>query len=98
MYKVFFLELLLVFIQEKLFIGLDNMFTYGARDLENTSVRCSKCNLINSFSFQTNQTTCIRCNSNLDSDEILAAERYKDSLRNKEFFKKPQDFNGENNV
>lgn len=49
------------------------------------SVSCPKCRLFNSFSFSTKQTKCIKCNTNLDKNDVTASLCYQTSLQNREF-------------
>lgn len=95
--KSIFLRTLVSFYARKTVFELDNTLINGQRDLENTSVRCIKCDLLNSFSFNTSQTTCIRCNFNLLQEDIQSTEIYKQAL-NQRSFKRMQENNGENNV
>lgn len=67
---------------KKLFIGLDNNLTYNYIDTLNTSIRCSSCKLLNSFSFDTNRTTCIRCNFRLSQEDINNTIVYKENKFN----------------
>ena len=95
--KSIFLRTLVGFYARKTVYELDNIITNAQTDLENTSVRCINCNLLNSFSFNTSQTTCIRCNFNLLQEEIHSTEIYKKSLeqcRNKRM----QNNEGDSNV
>lgn len=49
------------------------------------SVKCHKCGLFNSFSFSTNQTRCIKCNTRLDKEDVLASQMHLDNLNNRDF-------------
>ncbi len=49
------------------------------------SVRCTKCSLFNSFSFLTNQTRCIKCNTLLNDSEIQSSKMYQENIKNKTF-------------
>lgn len=50
----------------------------GAKDAVRTSHRCSNCGLINSFSFQTDQNTCISCNYPIDDNDLIAMKKYRE--------------------
>lgn len=49
------------------------------------SIRCDKCGLFNSFTFNTNQKKCIKCSAKLDINEIDASKIYRDNLKNKRY-------------
>jgi hypothetical protein len=55
---------------------------YGFVDTFNTSVRCKSCKLLNSFSFDSKQNKCIRCNSRLKEESIKLTMTYKENLFN----------------
>lgn len=65
------------------YIGFDNNLTYGYNDTLNTSVRCSRCNLLNSFSFDTTRTTCVKCKYKLSSISVNSVNQYKEDLANR---------------
>lgn len=46
---------------------------------------CTKCKLFNSFSFTTNQTTCIKCNTRLDENDVTASKMHLDNLNQRGF-------------
>lgn len=95
--KSIFLRTVASFYSRKIVYALDNTITYGVKDFEHTSVKCIHCNLYNSFSFNTKQTSCIRCNKKLIIDDITAAISYKETLSNRDF-KKINDWNSESSV
>lgn len=49
------------------------------------SVRCNNCKLFNSFSFNTNQTNCIKCNIKLDTEDVEASLMYQKTLQQGNF-------------
>lgn len=49
------------------------------------SVRCYHCGLFNSFTFDTNQINCIKCNKVLNREEVAASHIYRDNASNRIF-------------
>lgn len=49
------------------------------------SVKCPRCKLFNSFSFSTNQTTCIKCNTRLDENDVAASKMHLANLNTRNF-------------
>jgi len=49
------------------------------------SIKCHRCGLFNSFSFNTQQKKCIKCNCIFDINDIDASKIYRDNLKNKRY-------------
>ena len=49
------------------------------------SVRCHHCGLFNSFTFNTKQINCIKCNKILDREEVEASHIYRENTLNRTF-------------